>query len=110
MTCEQFPREATSLSSVAPPDAELSPAVRELAESFRRRLGALDPRQVAIWREMTPAQKLRLAFQAWYLARKIVWTTEHQWHPDLTDAELSRRMWKRLHGSEIPYDPTAQSG
>jgi len=39
-------------------DGESSPAVRELAESFRRRLGTLDPQQVAIWREMTPARKL----------------------------------------------------
>ncbi len=43
-------------------EAELSPAVRELAESFCRRLGTLDPQQVAIWRQMMQAQKIRLGF------------------------------------------------
>ena len=41
---------------------ELTPAILALAEDFRRRLGTLDPQQVAIWREMTPAQKIKLAF------------------------------------------------
>jgi hypothetical protein len=50
----------------------LSPAVRELSEDFRRRLGTLDPQQVAIWREMAPAQKIRLAFQMYHLARRII--------------------------------------
>ena len=44
-------------------DKELPPAILHLAEDFRRRLGTLAPRQVAIWRQMTPAQKLNLAFQ-----------------------------------------------
>ena len=37
------------------PNFALFPAT--LAESFRRRLGTLDPQQVAIWRRMTPAKK-----------------------------------------------------
>jgi hypothetical protein len=32
-----------------------------MAESFC--LGVLDPQQAAIWRQMTPAQKIRPAFQ-----------------------------------------------
>ena len=87
-------------------EAELSPAVRGLAESFRRRLGTLDPRQVAIWRQMTPARKLQLLFQLWYFARKVAWTTERQWHPDLPEEELSRRVWRRFHGREIPRATT----
>ncbi len=43
--------------------SEPTPATLALAEDFRRRLGTLDPQQVAIWREMTPAQKIKLAFQ-----------------------------------------------
>ncbi len=76
----------------------------DLAASFRRRLGTLDPRQVAIWREMTPARKLELLFQMWHLARTIAWTTERQWHPDLSDDEIARRVWKRMHGTDMPDD------
>jgi len=83
---------------------ELTPAILDLAEDFRRRLGTLDPQQVAIWREMTPAQKIKLAFQMYDFARRVVWTTERQWHPDLSPEELSRHVWRRIHGSEMPYD------
>jgi hypothetical protein len=31
-------------------------------------LGRLDPRQVAIWRAMSPVRRLELAFQAYQLA------------------------------------------
>jgi hypothetical protein len=79
-------------------------AIHHLAEDFRRRLGTLDPQQVAIWREMTPARKLQLLFQLWSFALKVAWTTERQWHPDLSQEELSRRIWRRIHGSEMPYD------
>ncbi len=80
-------------------EAELSPAVRELAKSFRRRLGTLDPQQVAIWRQMTPAKKIRLAFQMYDLARRIIWTTERQAHPDASPEELGWRMLRRMHGT-----------
>jgi len=82
-------------------EAELSPAVRELAESFRRRLGTLDPRQVAIWRQMTPAQKIRLASHMYDLARRIIWTTERQAHPDASPEELYWRMLRRMHGRAL---------
>ncbi len=82
-------------------EAELSPAVRELAESFRRRLGALDPRQVAIWREMTPAQKIRLVSQMYDLARRIIWTTERQAHPDASAEELRWHILRRMHGKKL---------
>ena len=89
-------------------DNELSPAILHLTEDFRRRLGALDPQQVAIWREMTPARKLQLLFQLWHFALKVAWTTERQWHPDLSPEELSRRVWRRIHGSEVPYVSTGR--
>ena len=87
---------------------EPTPATSKQAKEMRRRLGRLDPQQVAIWREMTPARKLRLVFQMWHLARKIAWSTERRWHPELTEEELSQRVWKRFHGSDMPYVPTNQ--
>jgi len=82
-------------------EAELSQAVRELAESFRRRLGTLDPQQTAIWRQMTPAQKIRLASHLYDLARRIIWTTERQAHPDSSPEELYWRMLRRMHGRAL---------
>ena len=79
-----------------------------LAESFRRRLGTLDPQQVAIWREMTPARKLELLFQLWHFARTVAWTTERQWHRGLADHEIARRVWKRMHGTEMPDGATSR--
>jgi hypothetical protein len=86
-----------------------APVMSEQVEEMRRRLGTLDPQQVAIWREMTPARKLQLVFQMWHLARKVAWSTERRWHPDLTEAELSQRVWKRFHGSDMPDVPTDQT-
>ncbi len=83
--------------------SEPTPAVLHLAEDSRRRLGTLDPQQGAIWREMTPAQKIKLAFQMYDFVRRVVWTTERQWHPDLSPEDLSQRVWRRIHGSEMPY-------
>jgi hypothetical protein len=37
-------------------------------EALSRRLGRLDPRQVAIWRAMGPVGRLELAFQAYQAA------------------------------------------
>ena len=89
-------------------EAELSPAVRELAESFRRRLGTLDPQQVAIWRQMTPARKLQLLFQLWYFARKVAWTTERQAHPDASLQELGWRVLRRMQEAEADSGFQAQ--
>ena len=67
-------------------------------EALRRRLGELDPRQVAIWRSMTPAQKLRFAFEAYNLALRAVRADERRLHPDLSDDELAWRVTARMQG------------
>lgn len=63
-----------------------------------RSLEPLDPRQVAIWRRMTPARRLEIAFQAYHLALEVVRTTERQRHPDLPAEELKWRVIRRMHG------------
>ena len=65
---------------------------------MRHRLGKLDPRQVAAWRAMTPAQRLELAFQAYQFALDVVRTTEKQRHPDLSPEELAWRVTRRMQG------------
>ena len=72
----------------------------DAVDSMRRRLGWLDPRQVAAWRAMSPAQRLELAFQAYQFALDAVRTTEKQRHPDLSPEELAWRVTRRMQGDQ----------
>jgi hypothetical protein len=67
-------------------------------ERLRQRLGTLDPRQVAIWREMSPARRLDLVGQMYRLALETVRTTERQRHPGLSAEALNWRVIRRMHG------------
>jgi len=71
-------------------------------EALRQRLGRLDPRQVAIWREMSPARRLELAFQAYQFALDAVRLTEQRNHPDLSPDELAWRVTRRMQGNPRP--------
>ncbi|MEA3341704.1 MAG: hypothetical protein U9R15_17205 [Chloroflexota bacterium] len=62
------------------------------------RLGPRDPRQVAAWRQMTPARRLELAFQAYQFALDAVRLTEQRRHPDLSPEELNWRVTRRMQG------------
>ena len=75
--------------------------------SMRRRLGKLDPRQVAIWRAMTPAQRLELTFQAYQFALDAVRTTEKQRHSDLSPEEL---VWRDLGDRSVREIGDGSSG
>ena len=68
-------------------------------EALSRRLGRLGPRQIAIWRGMSPARRLDLAFQAYQFALDIVRLTERQRHPDLSPDELAWRVTRRMQGN-----------
>ena len=61
-------------------------------------LEPLDPRQVAIWREMSPARRLDIVGQLYHLALEMVRTTERQRHPDLSPEEFRWRVIRRMHG------------
>ena len=65
-------------------------------EAWRLRIGKLDPRQIAAWRAMTPAQRLDLACQAYQFALDVVRLTERQNHPDLSPEELAWRVTRRM--------------
>ncbi len=67
-------------------------------ERLRRRLGSYDPRQVAIWRAMSPARRLDLVGQMYRFALETVRTTERQRHPDLPPEEFKWRVIRRMHG------------
>jgi hypothetical protein len=64
-------------------------------------LEKLDPQQVAVWRAMSPARRLDLAFQLYQFALDAVRVTERRRHPDLSPEELAWRVTRRMQG-----DPT----
>lgn len=67
-------------------------------EQLRQRLGPLDLRQIAAWRQMSPAQRLDLAFQAYQFALDAVRSTERRRHPHLSSDELNWRITRRMQG------------
>ncbi len=71
----------------------------DAVEALRRRLGRLDPRQIAAWQEMKPARRLELAFQAYQFALDAVRLTEQRTHPDLSPEELAWRVTRRMQGN-----------
>jgi len=78
-------------------------------DAWRRRIGKLDPRQIAIWRAMTPAQRLDLACQAYQFALDAVRLTERRNHPDLSPEALAWRVTRRMQGDRSlgrEYDGT----
>jgi len=70
----------------------------DAVERLRRRLGPLDRRQIAAWQQMSPAQRLDMAFQAYQFALDVVRLTERRRHPHLSPAELDWRVTRRMQG------------
>jgi hypothetical protein len=68
-------------------------------EALRWRLGRLDPHQIMAWREMSPARRLELAFQAYQFALDVVRLTERQRYPNLPSDELAWRVTRRIQGN-----------
>jgi len=62
------------------------------------RLGTLDPRQVAVWRAMSPAERLEVAFQAYQFALDAMRTTERERHPNSSPDELAWHVTRRMQG------------
>lgn len=69
-------------------------------EQLRQRLGRLEPQQISAWRQMTPAQRLDLAFQAYQFALEAVRLTERRRHPHLAEKELNWRVTRRMQGNQ----------
>jgi hypothetical protein len=81
----------------------------ETLQAWRQRIGRLDPRQIAAWRAMTPAQRLDLACQAYQFALDTVRLTERRNHPELSPEALAWRVTRRMQGDRSlgrDYDGT----
>ncbi|MEW6669408.1 MAG: hypothetical protein AB1512_29705 [Thermodesulfobacteriota bacterium] len=61
-------------------------------------LEPLDAHQVAVWRTMSPARRLELAFQAYQFALDVLRVTEKKRHPDLSAESLAWRVTRRMQG------------
>jgi hypothetical protein len=69
-------------------------------DALSLQLGQLDPQQVKVWRSMSPARRLELAFQAYHFALQIVRRTERQRFPELSEDELAWRVTRRMQGNQ----------
>jgi len=67
-------------------------------QALEGRLGALDKRQIAIWRAMTPARRAEIAFQAYQFVLEVVRLTERRRHPELSEEELAWCVTRRMQG------------
>jgi len=79
-------------------DELTDPSGDDTVEALRQRLGKLDQRQIAAWREMSSARRLELAFQAYQFALDAVRLTERRNHPDLSPEELAWWVTRRMQG------------
>jgi hypothetical protein len=70
----------------------------ETATVLSRELPRLDPRQVAAWRAMSPAERLDIAFQAYQFALEAVRATERERNPVISPQELAWRVTRRMQG------------
>lgn len=87
----------------AQPNIDLLDTSKELSdpiEQLRQRLGPLEPQQIIAWQQMTPAQRLDLAFQAYQFALEAVRLTERRRYPNLSKEELNWRVTRRMQGNQ----------
>jgi len=71
------------------------------SEEIRRRLGPINPIQFEIWRKMTPAQRLDIAFQAYQFALDAVRASERaRAEEGLTEEEFNWRVTRRMQGDQ----------
>ena len=77
-----------------------APSTHKEFSTISQHLGEPDPLQIEIWRGMTPAQRLDIAFQAYQFALDAVRLTERQRHPDISETELAWRITRRMQGDQ----------
>jgi hypothetical protein len=51
-----------------------------------------------IYRSMSGEQKLRIAYELYLFARKIVESSIREYFPDISPEELSKKIIERFHG------------
>ncbi len=75
------------------PTTSIADEVRAFEEN------CISPEMAAIYRQMTPTERLQIGFGMWRAARKLVAAGVRQQHPDWSEEEMSREIARRLsHG------------
>ena len=72
----------------------------EPIERLQERIGVYDRQQILIWQQMSPVERLELAFQAYHLALEAVRLTERQRHPNLSEEAFNWRVIRRMQGNQ----------
>ncbi len=67
---------------------------------LNNRIGVYDQQQILIWQQMTPAERLAVADQAYHFALEMVRLTERQRHPNLSEEEFQWRVIRRMQGNQ----------
>ena len=86
-----FLEKQSLLESIPSNQPEVIPAA-----ALRIRFGETHPIQIQAWQRMTPAQRLKIAFQAYQFALNAVRVSERRNHPHLSVTELNWRITRRM--------------
>lgn len=60
--------------------------------------GEAEARRDEIYRAMSGERKLRIAYELYLFARKVVESSIREYFPDISDEELKKKMIERFHG------------
>ena len=74
------------------------------------KLDPIDRTQIEIWRKMTPARRLAIAFQMHQFVLNAIRVTERRRHTELTLDQLSWRVTRRMLGNlklGVEFDATS---
>jgi hypothetical protein len=94
------------------------PPPDEMRRAIRQAFAEIDPRQIAIWREMPPERRNQIINSVISAARQMAIESEQQRHPDLAPDEIHRRamarfmrksewepgLWKAVFGPDQPTE------
>lgn len=69
-------------------------------KNLRQRIGTINHKQIVIWQQMSPIQRLEIAFQAYQFAIEAVRVTERQRHPNLSKEEFNWRVTRRMQRNQ----------
>lgn len=67
----------------------------DLESIIKRIFDELDPVQMAVFRQMTPQEKIRRVSSLFAAMKKLAITSERHFHPELPEDEIYRRAMKR---------------
>jgi hypothetical protein len=76
------------------------PTMFKKTEQLHQRIGKLSKEQIIAWQQMSAAERLAIAFQAYQFALEAVRLTERQRHPDLSTELFNWRVVRRMQGNQ----------